>query len=174
MMIACKHEEKSIPKMDIFIMITDNAYTIEEIIKLEYDILISFNFELLYPSPIIFFNYLAANFNFDIKEYFMGKYLMESFLLDINYVKYRPSVISCSCIYIVMKYFKLEGYKDSFPKKYFMLNEEKDMPLGFSIKDCIQDICALVANIKSSNYLSCFKIYSGKRFEKVSLLENIN
>ena len=57
MMIACKHEEIELPKMEDFIYITDNAYTKKEIVKLENDILIALNFELLYPSPIKFYEY---------------------------------------------------------------------------------------------------------------------
>ena len=175
MMIACKHEEIELPKIEDFIFITDKAYTKEEIIKLENDILIALNFELMYPSPIKFFEYLSVNFNFDKKAHFMGKYLMESFLLDIKYVKYKASVISCACAYIVMKFFKIEGYQDFYSKKYFMLNENEDLPLGHGVKDCAQDICILVDNIKNSNYLSCFKKYSKEEFEKVAqLIENIN
>jgi len=67
MMIASKHEEIDFPKIEDFIYITDNAYTKEEIVKLENDILIALNFELLYPSPIKFFEYLSINFNFEKK-----------------------------------------------------------------------------------------------------------
>ena len=170
MMIACKHEEIDLPKIEDFIYITDNAYSKKDIIKLENNILIALNFELLFPSSLRFFEYLSVNFNFDKKAIFMGKYLMESFLLDIKYVKYKASVISCACAYIVMKFFKLEGYQDSYSKKYYMLNENEDLPLGHGVKDCAQDICILVDNIKSSNYLSCFKKYSKKEFEEVALL----
>ena len=175
MMIASKHEEIDFPKIEDFIYITDNAYTKEEIVKLEFDILIALNFELLYPSPIKFFEYLSVNFNFDKKAHCMGKYLMESFLVDIKYVKYKASVISCACAYIVMKFFKIEGYHESYSKKYFMVNENEDLPVGHGVKDCAQDICILVDNIKNSNYLSCFKKYSKDEFEKVALLiENKN
>ena len=175
MMIACKHEEIDLPKIEDFIYITDNAYTKNDIVKLENNILIALNFELLYPSALRFFEYLSLNFNFDKKAIYMGKYLMESFLLDIKYVKYKASVISCACAYIVMKFFKIEGYQESYAKKYFMLNENEDLPLGHGVKDCAQDICIFVDNIKSSNYLACFKKYSKNEFEKVALLiENKN
>ena len=175
MMIACKHEEIELPKMEDFIYITDNAYTKKEIVKLENDILIALNFELLYPSPIKFYEYLSVNFNFDKKAHFMGKYLMETFLLDIKYVKYKASVISCACVYIVMKFFKMERYQESYEKKFFLLNENEDLPLGHGVKDCAQDICILVDNIKIANYLSCFKKYSKDEFNKVALLiENKN
>ena len=175
MMIACKHEEIDLPKMEDFIYITDNAYTKKELVKLENDILIAINFELLYPSPIKFFEYLSVNFNFDKKAHFMGKYLMETFLLDIKYVKYKASVISCACAYIVMKFFKMEGYQESYDKKFFLLNENEDLPLGHGVKDCAQDICILIDNIKNANYLSCFKKYSKNEFDEVALLiENKN
>ena len=74
-------------------------------IKLEKDILMALNFDLVYPSPLKFFEYLSIKFNFDKKAYFSGKYLMESFLMDIKFIKYKASVISCACAYIVMKLF---------------------------------------------------------------------
>ena len=170
LMIACKHEEIDLPKIDDFIYITDNAYTKQEMVKMENDILRALNFSLLYPSPIKFFEYLSINFNFSKKLHFMGKYLMETFLIDIKNIKYKASVISCACAYIVMKFFKIEGYQESYNKKYYMLNENEDLPLGHGVKDCAQDICFLVDNIDNSNYLSCFKKYSKEEFEKVALI----
>ena len=95
---------------------------------------------------------------------------METFLIDIKNIKYKASVISCACAYIVMKFFKIKGYQDSYNKKFYMLNENEDLPLGHGVKDCAQDICFLVDNIDSSNYLACFKKYSKSEFEKVALI----
>ena len=170
LMIACKHEEIDLPKIDDFIYITDNAYTKQEMIKMEYDILCALNFSLLYPSPIKFYEYLSINFNFSKKLHFMGKYLMENFLVDIKSIKYKPSVISCACAYIVMKFFNIEGYQESYNKKFYMLNENEDLPLKHGVKDCAQEICILVDNIDNSNYLACCKKYSRDEFENVSLI----
>ena len=170
LMISCKHEEIELPKIDDFIYITDNAYTKQEMVKMENDILRALNFSLLFPSPIKFFEYLSINFNFSKKMHFMGKYLMETFLIDIKYIKYKASVISCACAYIVMKFFKVKGHQDSYNKKYYMLDENEDLPLGHGVKDCAQDICFLVDNINYSNYSSCFKKYSKIEFEKVALI----
>ena len=95
---------------------------------------------------------------------------METFLIDIKNIKYKASVISCACAYIVMKFFKIEGYQESYNKKFYLLNENEDLPLGYGVKDCAQDICILVDNIENSNYLACFKKYSKDEFEKVSLM----
>ena len=175
LMIACKHEEINVPKVEDFIYITDNAYTKEEVFKMENDVLSKLNFELLYPSPIKFYEYLSLHFNFSKKYHFLGKYLMETFLLDLKYVKYKPSIISCACTYIVMKFFKMINYRQSYEKKFFLLDENVNtIPSGCGVKDCAQDICIYVDNINNTNLLSCQKKYSKNEFENVSTLISNN
>ena len=170
LMISCKHEEIDLPKADDFIYITDNAYSRDEIFKMENDVLDTLNFSLLYPSPIKFFELLSYNFNFNKKQFMMGKYLMESFLIDIKNTKYKPSIISCACSYIVMKFFKMNNYHDSYSKKWYLLNENYSIPSGLSVKECAKDICLFVDNIHKSNYTSTEKKYSKPEYEKVAQL----
>ena len=168
LMIACKHEEIDLPKMDDFIYITDHAYVKNEMIKMEYDILNKLNFSFLYPSPIKFFEYLSLHFNFDKKMHMMGKYLMESFLLDIKNFKYKPSIISCACAYIVMKFFKFKNYYEAYDIKFFNL-KEGEYTEG-NVKECAKEICLLVDNINKTNFQACLKKYSKPEQEKVAIL----
>jgi cyclin B len=168
LMIACKHEEIDLPKMDDFIYITDHAYVKNEMIKMEYDILNKLNFSFLYPSPIKFFEYLSLHFNFDKKMHMMGKYLMESFLLDIKNFKYKPSIIACACAYIVMKFFKLKNYYEAYDKKFYNL-KEGEYTEG-NVKECAKEICLLVDNINKTNFQACLKKYSKTEQEKVAIL----
>ena len=170
LMIACKHEEIDVPKIDDFIYITDNAYVRDEVMKMENDVLSLLNFSLLYPSPIKFFEYLSLHFNFDKVKHMMGKYLMESFLLDTQINKYKPATISCACTYIVMKFFKMNNYRESYDKKFFMLDEKKEISIEYNIKECAKNICLFVDNINKTNYLACQKKYSKPEQEKVSQL----
>ena len=165
LMIACKHEEIDLPKIDDFIYITDNAYVKSEVIKMEEQVLDKLNFAFLYPSPIKFFEYLSLKFNFDKKQFFFGKYLMETFLLNLICIKYFPSIIACAAAYIVMKFFKLKNYKESYLKQWYMIEGKE----GFNfieprcgVKDCAQEMCNFVDNIGSTNYLSCQKKYESE------------
>ena len=174
MLIACKHEEINMPKIDDFIYITDNAYTKDEVVFMENDILNIFNFDLLYPSPIKFFECLALKYNFDKKQILMGKYLMETFLIDLKWINYRPSVIACACAYVVMKFYKMENYQESYNKKYYNLNENDfnnpKFKNEYDVKECAKDICFYVDNINKTNYLSCKKKYANKENENISLI----
>ncbi len=175
LMIACKHEEINVPKVDDFIYITDNAYTKEEVFKMENDVLSKLNFELLYPSPIKFYEYLSLHFDFSKKYHMLGKYLMETFLLDLKYIKYKPSIVSCACTYIVMKFFKMDNYRHSYERKFYLLDENVNtIPVGHGVKDCAQDICIYVDNINNTNLLSCQKKYTKAEFEKVATLISNN
>ena len=170
LMIACKHEEIDVPKIDDFIYITDNAYIREEVYKMENDVLSTLNFSLLYPSPIKFYEYLSLHFNFDKMKHMMGKYLMESFLLDTKINKYKPATISCACTYIVMKFFKMENYHEAYHKKFFLSNENKEITIEYNIKECAKDICLFVDNVNKTNYQACQKKYSKPEQEKVSVI----
>ena len=175
LMIACKHEEINVPKVEDFIYITDNAYTKDEVFKMENDVLSKLKFSLLYPSPIKFYEYLSLHFNFSKKYHMLGKYLMESFLLDLKYVKYKSSIISCACAYIVMKFFKMPNYRHSYDKKFYLVDENiNTIPNGLGVKDCAQDICVFVDNINNTNLLSCQKKYTKSEFESVSTLISNN
>ena len=170
LMIACKHEEIDVPKIDDFIYITDNAYVRDEVYKMENDVLSTLNFSLLYPSPIKFYEYLSLHFNFDKMKHMMGKYLMESFLLDTKINKYKPATISCACTYIVMKFFKMENYQEAYHKKFFLSDESKEITLDYNIKECAKDICLFVDNVNKTNYQACQKKYSKPEQEKVSVI----
>ena len=168
LMIACKHEEIDLPKINDFIYITDHAYAKNDVLKMEYDILNKLNFSFLYPSTIKFFEYLSINFNFDKKMHLMGKYLMESFLLNVKNFKFKPSVISCACAYIVMKFFKVKNYYEAYNKKFFNINKGE---LSEShVKECAKEICFLIDNINKTNFKSCIKKYSKPEKEKVAIL----
>ena len=170
LMISCKHEEIDLPKIDDFIYITDNAYVKKEVVKMEEDVLSKLNFAFLYPSPIKFFEYLSFHFNFEKKHHMMGKYLMESFLLDVKNAKYKPSIISCACAYIVMKFFKMKNYQETYNKKFYNLDEIKGKYSEHNIKECAKDICLFVDNVNKTNYQACVKKYSKPEQERVAVI----
>ena len=173
LMISCKHEEINVPKVEDFIYITDNAYNKEEVFNMEQNILNGLNYDLLYPSPIKFFEYLSLKFNFDKKQFYFGKYLMETFLINLTWIKYSPSVIACAAAYIVMKFFKLKNYKESYLKQWYMIEGKE----GFNyveprcgVKDCAQEMCNFVDNIGNTSYLSCQKKYESEECCGISKL----
>lgn len=159
--ISCKENEIYYPRLNNLVEIVDNAYGKEEIAKMENDILMKLEFNIISPSALDFYNVISKAFKFDLKQYLLGKYFLESSLLDYQLLRYAPSVIGISCVYITMKFFGFPNYKDLYSKD--MLNEIEPQKV---IKDAARDICFFVRNLHNSN-LRAVK-------NKYSLPENLN
>ena len=168
-LISCKHEEIDIPKINDLIYITDNSYSKEDVIKMESDILKKLNFSFLFPTPLNFFELISIFLEFDQTKIYMGKYLMESFLIDDKYVKYKASIISCACAYVVMKFFKMENYQESYNKKWYLIEEENNLNDNL-VKECARDICVFVDNINNTIFQSTQRKFSKDKFHKVSVM----
>ena len=96
---------------------------------------------------------------------------MESFLVDIKHIKYKPSIISSACIYIVMKFFKKKKYQESYDNKFYsLITDENAKYTEHDVKDCAKDICLFVDNISKTKFLSCQKKYAKPELEKVSII----
>ncbi|KAK7351607.1 hypothetical protein VNO77_11182 [Canavalia gladiata] len=105
MLIACKYEEIKPPHAEEFCLITDNTYNKSEVLSMEADILKSLNFELGNPTAKTFLrrftgiacdNKKGPNLQFE----FMSYYLAELSLLDYHCLKFLPSLVAASVIFL--------------------------------------------------------------------------
>ena len=169
LLIACKHEEINLPNPKDFLFITENAYSSEQLYKMEYDILNSINFEVLIPTQLDFYLYLSCKFDLSEKEDLLGKYLLNICLIDYNLIKYSFSIIACSCLYISMKWFKKKDnyiLNKVYDNKYFNGNNLSNV----NVKNCISDICILFENMIKTDYQSAKGKYSQDKYKNISFL----
>ncbi|KAM4121617.1 hypothetical protein ACB094_01G019300 [Castanea mollissima] len=105
MLVASKYEEISPPHVEEFCYITDNTYTKEEVVKMEADILKSLSFEVGNPTIKTFlrrFNKVAQESykTPNLQLEFLGYYLAELSLLDYHCVKFLPSMVAASVMFV--------------------------------------------------------------------------
>ena len=165
LLISCKSEEIYFPHQNKFIEVTDWAYTKEEMLFMENEILKQLNFNIVFPTSNDFYNILSKLYNFNKKQYYLGKYLIESVLIDYNMIKYSASIISATCIYLVMKYFGIKNYKMMYEP--LMSNEISPQKI---VKQCGKEICILIRGLKKTSLKATREKYSLNEFEKVSEL----
>ena len=163
LLISCKSHEIYYPQNDKLIEMTDNAYNKEEMLTMENEILKKLNFFIVCPNPIDFYNILSKMFNFEKKQYYLGNYFIESALVNYQILKYSSSVIASSCTYLVMKYYRINGYQKLYNN--FIINEQFPEDV---IKDAAKEIYVLVDNLSKSKFKSVKKKYSLTQFENVS------
>ncbi|XP_060199374.1 putative cyclin-A3-1 [Lycium barbarum] len=105
MLIAAKYEEISPPHVEDFCYITDNTYTKEEVVKMEAHVLKSLKFEMGNPTVKTFLRRFTGVAQVDYKSpnlqlEFLGYYLAELSMLDYSCVKFLPSLVAASVIYL--------------------------------------------------------------------------
>ena len=152
LLISAKENEIYIPKLEEFIKLTDNAYNKNDLLKMENQVLGCLNFEILLPTTEEFYDILSKNFNFNNEQRHLGELFIDSSLIDYGMLKYKYSTIAIACIYIVMKFYNLNGYKNIYSSKIILGDSSKKL-----VKECAKNLYFLVKNIyKSSlNAIKC-------------------
>ena len=163
LLISCKAQEIYYPQLFELIDITDGAYIKDELVQMENHILKILSFNIISPTAIEFYNIISKAFNFDQKQYFLGKYFMESSLIDYQMIKYSASVIGVSCAYVVMKFCGINNYKCLYSQ-----NVVKEECPQKAIKEAAREICHLVKNLSNSTLKAVKDKYSLPQFMNVA------
>ena len=61
-------------------------------------------FNATIPTSNNFYEIISSLLNFNTQEFYLGKYLLELFLLDNISLKYKPSEIANTVYYIIIRY----------------------------------------------------------------------
>lgn len=108
MLIAAKYEEIYPPEIKEFLHITDRAYTKEQILKCEIDVLGMLEFKITFPTAFRFLERYAKIAELSEVETMLARYLAELSLVHYGMLKYSPSLIAASSIYLGEKIIKRE------------------------------------------------------------------
>jgi hypothetical protein len=103
MLIATKYEEIYAPEVKDFVYIADNAYTSEQILSMEYNILKNLNFDVTTPSSMRFVDFLCKYCHSESTVRYLALYIVELSLVEYKLLKYHPSLLAASAIYLSNK-----------------------------------------------------------------------
>ena len=157
MLIACKYEEIYAPEVRDFVYITDKAYTKEEILASERDVLDTLNYDVTLPSSLRFLEIYQVYLNLDETSFMFSRYLLELLLIDYKMIKYNPSLVAATAAYISVKISKrMDARRINEVTGY---GEEQ-------IKDCLKDSVMILDNVEK-NSLQAIR----KKFSKTTYLE---
>ncbi|XP_015068399.1 cyclin-A2-4-like [Solanum pennellii] len=105
MLVASKYEEMCGPRVEEFCFITDNAYTKNEVLAMEILILNFLGFRLSTPTAKTFLRRFiraaqASYKNPNLELEFLANYLTELTLLEYGFLKFTPSAIAASSVFL--------------------------------------------------------------------------
>ena len=166
LLISSKFNEIYIRRMNDYAFITDNAYTIDEIKKMEEEIAKTLNFNFLFPSSLSFFGIISKKIGIseDINKCKLGEFFMESFLIDSKSLCYSYSTIACASSYLIMKFYKMNDYHKLFNYQNLSIKNSTYDNHYSAIKKCAKNICGVLSEMANSNLQSLFQKYSIHNF----------
>jgi cyclin A len=105
MLVASKYEEICAPRVEEFCFITDNTYTKAEVLKMEGQVLNDLGFHLSVPTTKTFLRRFlraaqASRKTPSISLGFLANYLAELTLVDYGFLKFLPSVVAASAVFL--------------------------------------------------------------------------
>ena len=163
LLIAYKGNEIIYPRLQSFIELSDNAYTLQELKDMEIKVIQKLECDILAPTADEFFSINSDFFEFtEIQKYF-GEYFLDSSLVDNNLLKYKQSTIAVACCYIVIKFFNLNG------AHLIVENTNQDVK-PTDVKDCARDLCFLVKNMWNSSLGATKNKYMSDKYLNVAQL----
>jgi cyclin B len=100
MLISSKYEEIYAPEVRDFVYITDKAYTKEEILAMEQAILATLDFNVTSPSSYRFLERFSKIVKADDPLFNLARYLIELPLIEYRMLKYSPSNLAASALFL--------------------------------------------------------------------------
>lgn len=107
LMLHAKIEEVYPPQLKDFVAVCDNAYSPEEIMGMEAEVLNQLDFDVAQPTSLSFLQIVQLKLKIDAKPLAFARYLLETALLDAAAVKHGNLVLAASSVFLVLKIFKL-------------------------------------------------------------------
>ncbi|KAA8492954.1 Cyclin-B2-2 [Porphyridium purpureum] len=104
MLIASKYQEIYPPEVQDFVYIADNAYSSTEVLRMEALILNVLSFDVTVPSALCFLSRFLKAGGADRRVDCIAHYCLELGMLDYEMVRFTPSVMAASAVYLSKYY----------------------------------------------------------------------
>ncbi|XP_076914829.1 cyclin-A3-1-like [Bidens hawaiensis] len=170
MLVASKFEEVSAPQVEDYCYVTDNTCTKEKVlVQMERDLVNFLEHELSNPTPKTFVRIFIRAAQGDTMPSctvfeFLSWFLVELSLLDYSCLRFLPSMVAASAIFIAR--FTIQSEKHPWDLKMKRYTGYKPCEL----KDCVLAIHDLQLRRTSSSSHAIREKYSQQKFKCVAVL----
>ena len=132
--IASKYEEMYMKNINEYVEITAKAFDKYEILEMESELIDLVEFNLDLPLSLDFFGLLGSMYKFSKKEYMLGYFLLEAYLLSLKSCKYHQRQIGLAVCYIILGLRKIQSL-DPIGENNFLKYYSEYYKINFEIWD---------------------------------------
>ncbi|KAF4320625.1 hypothetical protein BBO99_00004794 [Phytophthora kernoviae] len=167
MFIAAKYEEIYPPEAEDFVKITDNAYSRDDIFKMEEKMLAAIGYRVTFPTAFQFMKrFLKASRTCDDRVEHFAHYIVDRCLQEYKLIKYMPSKIAASAVHIARTQMRDSPAWSSTLEHHSSYSER-------SLRPCIDELKEILWNThnsvgKMSKLTAARRKFSKERFMGVA------
>merc|ERR1712179_125697 len=165
MLIASKYEEIYAPEVCDFVYISDRAYNREQILAMESIMLNTLGFHLTVPSSLRFGERFSKVSGLTERQVHLVHYLMELTCQEYKFLKYLPSVIASSAVYLARTMTHDSEIWTSTLETHTTYTEQ-------DLQECVMDLYEL-ASRQPSKYRAVRKKYANRKFDEVANIPTV-
>ena len=160
LMVMAKFEEIYPPGVRDFVCVCDRAYSHEQLLDTEADILQALQFDLALTPSLVFYREMAPGLRLSPKPLVFGEYLLETALLSEHASKFSQRELACGALFLVNKIFKCrKGFAPDLAPLMPGVPESR-------VKGCAKELYKVLGAVSDSG-LSAIK----RKFASVEKLE---
>lgn len=167
MLIASKFEEIYAPEVNDFVFITDTAYSYQEILDMEIEILNTLQFDINHPLPLHFLRRASKAGKADGRVHTLGKYLCELALISLPMLRFKPSEIAAGAFLVAQHVLLPKKQWGSTLTHYTGYSREAALVPAKAISE-------LVIRAEKSKHQAVRNKYGSSKFMSVSSLDALD
>ncbi|EYU30276.1 hypothetical protein ABFS82_03G007900 [Erythranthe guttata] len=99
MLLACKYEEVSVPVVEDLILISDKAYSRQEVLDMEKLMVNTLQFNMSVPTPYVFMRRFLKAAESDKTLELLSYFIIELCLVEYEMLRFPPSLLAAAAIF---------------------------------------------------------------------------
>ncbi|KAJ8437456.1 hypothetical protein Cgig2_031977 [Carnegiea gigantea] len=99
MLLASKYEEVSVPVVEDLVLISDRAYSRQEVLQMERLMVNALRFNLSFPTPYVFMRRFLKAAEADKKLELVSFFLIELCLVEYEMLRFQPSLLAAAAVF---------------------------------------------------------------------------
>lgn len=161
MWIASKYEEEYSPSARQFCEITENTYTVKQLLEMEREVLRQLNYECTVPTTKIFLRRCLQVCDAGEDLHYTASYIAELSLLDHHMLRFLPSMIAAAAVLITRKLLHLSEWSPTLA--YYSGYHPADL------YPCAKALLAFLERVSSNSlYPATYNKYSRECYGRVA------
>ncbi|XXG71885.1 hypothetical protein AAC387_Pa07g1110 [Persea americana] len=139
LLLACKYEEVSVPFMEDLVLISDRAYTRDEILTMEKLMVNTLQFDMSVPTPYVFMRRFLKAAESEKKLELLSFFMIELCLVEYKMLKFPPSLLAAAAIYTAQCTIKGFRHWSKTSERYTRYSEDQLLECSMLMVDFHQN-----------------------------------